>query len=286
MLAGTTDTGYNAHPAAGLALARPRPRIIFLGIPLDPLSMRETLDLADYAMATRVRLQHVAVNVAKIINVRADPDLRRDVMDSDIISIDGMGVFWGARLAGHRIVERVAGIDLMEHLLALCAERGYRPYILGAKQEILNKALRKIRERHPKLVIAGARNGYFKREEEARVVEAIRAARPDCLFVAISSPTKERFTRQYRDYLGVPFLMGVGGSIDVMAGLTNRAPVWIQRIGCEWLYRLCQEPSRLWRRYLSTNSAYAVLLAAELARAHFGRQRLAPGRGSPDSHSD
>jgi N-acetylglucosaminyldiphosphoundecaprenol N-acetyl-beta-D-mannosaminyltransferase len=272
--AGTTDTGYNAPTAANHSISRPRPRITFLGVPLDPLSMRETLDLADYAMATRVRLQHVAVNVAKIINVRADPDLRRDVMDSDVISIDGMGVYWGARLAGHRVAERVAGIDLMEHLLALCAERGYRPYILGAKQEVLDKALRKIRERHPKLDLAGARNGYFNREEEPGIVEEIRATRPDCLFVAISSPTKERFTRQYRDYLGIPFLMGVGGSIDVMAGLTNRAPVWIQRIGFEWLFRMCQEPSRLWRRYLSTNSAYAVLLAAELARAHFRRQRL------------
>jgi N-acetylglucosaminyldiphosphoundecaprenol N-acetyl-beta-D-mannosaminyltransferase len=235
--------------------------------------MAETVALADYAMAHKIRLQHVAVNVAKMITVRSDPDLCRDVLESDIINIDGMGVYWGARLAGHAVPERVAGIDLMERLLALCAERGYRPYILGARQDVLDKAISRICARYPRLQFAGARNGYFTRDEEPAVVEAIRAARPDCLFVAISSPVKERFTRQYRDHLGVSFLMGVGGSVDVMAGLMNRAPLWIQRIGCEWLYRLAQEPTRLWRRYLTTNAAFAVLLAGELLQTRLRLSR-------------
>jgi N-acetylglucosaminyldiphosphoundecaprenol N-acetyl-beta-D-mannosaminyltransferase len=281
-----TESSLSETLAASFPGPKRAPRLTFLGVPLDPLSMRETLDLADYAMANRVRMQHVAVNVAKIITIRANPDLRRDVLESDIISVDGMGVIWGARLAGHRLPERVAGIDLMEHLLKLCADRGYRPFILGARQEVLDLALARIRERHPRLRIAGSRNGYFSRDDEPQIVDEIRQSKPDCLFVAISSPIKERFTRQYRDLLGVPFLMGVGGSIDVMAGLTSRAPLWVQRIGCEWLYRLGQEPTRLWHRYLMTNSAFAVLLAAELARTHFGRSRLATGRGFPDHHAD
>jgi N-acetylglucosaminyldiphosphoundecaprenol N-acetyl-beta-D-mannosaminyltransferase len=245
--------------------------------------MEETLELADFAMANRILLQHVAINVAKIVNIRSDFDLRRDVLDSDIISIDGMGVLWGARLAGHAVPERVTGIDLMERLLELCAQRGYRPYILGARQEVLDHAVHVIQKRHPGLVFAGCRNGYFSRDEEPAIVEEIRASGADCLFVAISSPTKERFTRQYRDLLGVRFLMGVGGSIDVMAGLINRAPVWMQRIGCEWLYRLGQEPSRLWRRYARTNSAYALLVAAEVLRARIRRGAVA---FLPHPHSD
>ncbi|HEY0833537.1 MAG TPA: WecB/TagA/CpsF family glycosyltransferase [Azospirillum sp.] len=245
-------------------------RIDFLGVPLDPLDMEETVALIDSALAQRVRLQHVVVNVSKLIGMRQDADLHRDVVESDLINIDGMGIVWGARMLGLRVPARVAGIDLMERVLDLCARRGYRPYFLGAKPAVLEQAVANIRHRHPAIRIAGWRDGYFKREEEESVVEAIRASGADCLFVAISSPMKERFTQLYRDRLGVSFLMGVGGSIDVMAGITRRAPRWMQRAGLEWLYRVLQEPRRMWRRYLVTNSLYLGLLTREVVRARIG----------------
>jgi N-acetylglucosaminyldiphosphoundecaprenol N-acetyl-beta-D-mannosaminyltransferase len=246
-------------------------RIKFLGIPMDSISMEETVNAADEAMANHVRLQHVCINVAKLVNAQHDPNLLRDVMESDIINIDGMGVVWGARLLGQAIPCRVSGIDLMERLLTLCAERGYRVYILGARQEVLDCALASICKRHPELQIAGSRNGYFSRDEELGVVQEIRTSRADCLFVALGSPMKERFTREYRDCLGVSFLMGVGGSVDVIAGVTRRAPRWMRNSGLEWLYRLGQEPRRLWRRYLVTNAKYALLLLVALIGAQSNR---------------
>jgi N-acetylglucosaminyldiphosphoundecaprenol N-acetyl-beta-D-mannosaminyltransferase len=241
-------------------------RIHLLGAPLDLLSMAQTVARAEDAMASGRRLQQVVINVAKLVNMRTDADLRQDVLDSDIINIDGTGILWAARLLGHRVEERVAGIDLMEALIAACARHGYKPYFLGASEAVLEQAMAKLRADHPALQIAGYRNGYFGTEEEAQVVADISNSGAHCLFVAISSPTKERFLRQHRDQLVVPFLMGVGGALDVVAGQVRRAPKWMRHVGLEWLYRLAQEPRRMWRRYLVTNTIFLFLLLGELAR--------------------
>lgn len=246
-------------------------RIDFLGTPLDVLTMPETIALAEQAMRNKTCVQHVVVNVAKFVNMRTDENLRRDVVESDIINIDGMGVVLACRMLGFGNVQRVAGIDIMEELLKLCAEKGYRPYILGAKQDILERAVANIKARYPGIRIAGYRNGYFKREDEPGIVEAIRTSGADCLFVAISSPTKERFTRQYRGALGVSFIMGVGGSIDVMSGMTRRAPLWMQNYGLEWLYRVLQEPRRLWKRYMTTNLKFLFLVTPAILRRAVSR---------------
>ena len=237
-----------------------------MGAPLDLLSMAETVAKAEEAMATGRRLQQVVINVAKLVNIRTDPDLRRDVLESDIINIDGTGVLWAVRLLGHKVEERVAGIDLMLALIASCAKNGFKPYFLGAREEILSQAMARLQTDHPDLRIAGYRNGYFTSEEEEQIVADIRGSGADCLFVAISSPTKERFIHQHRDELGVPYLMGVGGTLDVVAGKVRRAPLWMQRTGLEWLYRLAQEPRRMWRRYLVTNTIFLFLLLGELAQ--------------------
>ncbi len=242
-------------------------RITFMGAPLDLLSMAETVAKAEAAMTSRQRLQEVVINVAKLVHMRTDKDLRRDVMESDVINIDGMGVLWGVRLLGHKVLERVAGIDLMMALIDSCARRGFKPYFLGARQDVLEAAIGRLRADHPGLMIAGSRNGYFAEDEEEAVVRAIRDSGADCLFVAISSPKKERFLHKYRDQLGVPYLMGVGGFLDVVAGKVSRAPMWIRRVGLEWLYRLCQEPRRMWRRYLVTNTIFLFLLVGELGKS-------------------
>lgn len=239
-------------------------RICFCDCPMHALTMDETLAVIDHAIARRRLLQHVAVNVAKLVQLQSDAELRRDVTQSDLISIDGTGVVWGARLAGHRVPERVTGIDLMLALIARCAERGYRPYFLGAEAAVLDEALRRFRARFPALEIAGAHHGYFTDDEEAAVMDGIADAGADCLFIAMSSPRKERLLAAYKTRLGVPFLMGVGGSLDVIVGKVQRAPGWMQRAGLEWLYRLAQEPRRMWRRYLVTNTLYVGLLLREI----------------------
>lgn len=251
----------------GFAAAGPPERPVFLGVPIDPLTMAETLARAEHAIRTRTPLHHVVVNVAKLVSLQHDAELRRDVLESDLINADGMGVVWGARLCGHRIPERVTGIDLMIALLERCAQDGHACYFLGARPDVLERAIANLRQRLPGLQIAGYRDGYFGADEEASVVAAIRAAGADCLFVAMPSPSKERFLRRHRNRLGTSFIMGVGGSIDVIAGVVQRAPGWMQAAGLEWFYRLVQEPRRMWRRYLGTNARYLALLLRELVRS-------------------
>lgn len=235
-------------------------RVDFFECPVDVLTMSETVERARAAMRDRTPVQHVALNVAKFVNMRSDPILRSDVMGSDIIGIDGMGIVLALRLAGFSVKERVAGIDLFQEVLSVCAIDGFRPFLLGATPEVLRRAADAIVSRFPRIQIAGSRDGYFKTEQEPEVVEQIKSSKADCLFIAMPTPRKERFLAAYREALGVPFIMGVGGSLDVIAGHTRRAPRIMQSMGLEWLYRIYQEPRRMWWRYVKTNTLFAGIL--------------------------
>lgn len=235
-------------------------RRTFLDAPMHTLDMLETLGLAWQAMKTQQPLHHTVVNVAKLVTMHSNAELARDVSEADLINIDGAGVVWGARLFGISVPERVAGVDIMQRLFRLCAENGFRPYLLGAEPAVLEAVQRRLLKDHPTLEIAGSRDGYFTAAQEEQVVLDINASGADCLFVAMPSPRKERFLYKYRLVLKPYFIMGVGGSFDVYGGKVKRAPVWVQKIGMEWLYRVSQEPRRLWRRYWDTNREYVRLL--------------------------
>jgi N-acetylglucosaminyldiphosphoundecaprenol N-acetyl-beta-D-mannosaminyltransferase len=240
-------------------------RIKIIGTPVDALSFDETVAMARRAMRERVLTHQVSLNVAKLVKMRSDSMLRDDVLASHIISADGMGIVLAGRLLGQRLRGRVAGIDLMIAVLKVCAEEGFRPYFLGAKREVVEKAVKIACERFPKLMPAGMRDGYFSQKDEAEVVSGIAASKADCLFIAMPTPRKERFLNCYRTVLGVPFIMGVGGSLDVMSGLVTRAPQWMQKTGLEWTYRIYQEPRRMLWRYVSTNSIFAFLFIREFS---------------------
>ena len=250
---------------------RPIVRVQFLGIPIDILTMAETVDRSVQAMRAPKRTQHVAVNVAKIVKARSDKTLWSDLIGSDIVSVDGMGILIGLRLAGLPIAERVPGIDLMENILARCAIEGFRPFFLGATSQVVQSAANNLAQRFPGLQFAGVHHGYFTPDQEADIVEIISASGADCLFIGIPTPRKERFLNNYRDVLTVPFIMGVGGAFDVMAGKVRRAPMWMQRSGMEWLYRVYQEPRRMWWRYLSTNTIFVGLLLQVVRQRLIGR---------------
>jgi N-acetylglucosaminyldiphosphoundecaprenol N-acetyl-beta-D-mannosaminyltransferase len=235
-------------------------RAELFGVPVDALSFDETVQCAITAMETRTCCQHVALNVAKLVNSRHDPELDQDIRQSDIVSIDGMGILFALRLLGVRVPHRVTGIDLFQRLLAECAKRGLRPYLLGATPEVLSDAMAVLKRRYPDLQLAGFHHGYFSLEQEEGICRKIAASNADCLFIAMPTPRKERFMHRFRDRLGVPFLMGVGGSIDVVAGHVQRAPSIVQRVGLEWFYRLAQEPRRLGWRYLWTNTVFLGML--------------------------
>jgi N-acetylglucosaminyldiphosphoundecaprenol N-acetyl-beta-D-mannosaminyltransferase len=244
-----------------------------LGVPVVPATMREAVDWVDHAVSTRERLHVGVVNAAKIVNMRRDPELRDDVLSSDVVFADGMSVVWASRLLGPPLPERVTGIDLMHRILERGQSRGYRVYLLGAKPDVVETATARMRERHPGVEIVGRQHGYFDDAEEEGVASAIAGAKPDILFVAMATPRKERFLSRWSRHLGVPVCHGVGGSLDVMAGKVERAPERWQRLGLEWLYRVKQEPRRLWRRYLVTNSIFVGLVLREAARRAMGRRR-------------
>ena len=246
-------------------------RIELMGCPMDVASMGETVTTIRDAVAARRFTQHVVVNVAKLVNMRTDPQLDASVRACDIINIDGMGVVIGARFLGHDVPERVAGVDLFHALLAMSAREGFSVFLLGAKDEVVSTAAAKVQALYPGLKLAGYHHGYFW-DDEAAMVDTIRASGAQLLFVAITSPRKENFINRWRDQLGVSFVMGVGGTFDVVAGKVKRAPLWMQKYGLEWLYRVIQEPGRMWKRYLVTNVRFGGLLVREKLRQRFGKR--------------
>jgi N-acetylglucosaminyldiphosphoundecaprenol N-acetyl-beta-D-mannosaminyltransferase len=237
---------------------------VVCGCEIDRVRLDEAVAVCEDAIKSRRFVQHMAINVAKLMAMRHDQRLRDGIAQCELVTADGQPVVWASRLLGDPLPCRVAGIDLMERLFALAAERGYRVYILGAKQEILDRAVARLRSEHPQLPLVGYRDGYYAENDEPDVARTIAAARPDMLFVAMSSPRKEFFLGRYRERLGVPFVMGVGGAIDVYAGLHRRAPVLWQKLGLEWLFRVLQEPQRLGRRYLTTNTQFLGLMVREM----------------------
>jgi N-acetylglucosaminyldiphosphoundecaprenol N-acetyl-beta-D-mannosaminyltransferase len=237
-----------------------------LGCRLDRVVMSEAVARCEDLLHAGRPARHVSINAAKIVAMENDGRLRRIVHESDLITADGQSVVWASRLVGDPLPARVAGIDLMLELLHLASRKGYRVFILGARQAVLERALEVLRGRYPGLTVAGWRNGYFTPDETPEIVAEITAARPDMLFVAMSSPRKEYFLGGHGAATGVPLMMGVGGAVDVIAGETRRAPVIVQRAGFEWGFRLLQEPRRLFGRYLATNSRFMVKVAAEALR--------------------
>ncbi len=232
---------------------------------MDSATMQETVAAISERVEAGQFTQHVVVNVAKLVNMHRDDELAASVTGCDIINIDGMGVVWGARFLGHDVPERVSGVDLFKELNRMAAKEGFPVYYLGAEDGIVTRAVERMRQEFPGLQIAGYHHGYFWDDEEA-VVEKIRASGARLLFVAITSPKKENFINRWQQGLGVDFVMGVGGTFDVIAGKVKRAPGWMQRAGLEWLYRVIQEPGRMWKRYLVTNSIFAWLLLREKFR--------------------
>jgi N-acetylglucosaminyldiphosphoundecaprenol N-acetyl-beta-D-mannosaminyltransferase len=243
-----------------------------MGSPLDVGTIDETIDFIDERVARHELTQHVVVNVAKLVQMHSDAELRRSVEGCDIINIDGMGIIFGGRLLGLELGERVAGIDLFARLVERSAVRGYPIFLLGATPPVVAEVARRLQAAHTTLRIAGFHHGYFWDDEQA-IVNTIHGSGARLLFVAIASPRKEKFIARWRAALGVDFVMGVGGTFDVVAGVVSRAPGWMQRSGFEWLYRVIQEPRRMWRRYLFTNLSFARMIVTQLIRQRFLRAR-------------
>jgi N-acetylglucosaminyldiphosphoundecaprenol N-acetyl-beta-D-mannosaminyltransferase len=247
-----------------------------LGISIDAFTMAHAVKQCTDALEDGGYMSVGMVNAAKIVAMRQDKQLRDAVSGCRMILADGQSVVWASRLLRVSLPERVAGIDLFQELLAEAARRRNRVYFLGARPDVLQQMLKEVGSRYPGLSVAGARDGYFQAKEEAAVAAEVRSTGAEVLFVGISSPKKELFLSRWGEATGVRVVHGVGGSFDILAGITRRAPLWYQKHGLEWFYRARQEPLRLGRRYLTTNVSFMALVAGEMLRSR-GRAGTVPG---------
>ena len=238
-------------------------RIKICDIPVDALTMHETIEIIDQAIQDKKAIHHVVINAAKVVHAQKNAELRKSIIDCDIINADGKSIVWAAKLLNKNVPERVAGIDLMESLIKLASTKNYKIFLFGAKEQVVRTVMERYSALYGSNIIAGYRNGYYEKEEEPQIARQIAESGADILFVAMTSPKKEIFLNTYKHVIKTPFIMGVGGSFDVVAGVVKRAPVWMQDAGLEWLFRVIQEPRRMWKRYLTTNSAFIYLVLKE-----------------------
>lgn len=220
---------------------------------VSSLTLEETVHQVEQIIEIGKPTQHVVINASKINLMRNDSNLTAIINECPIINADGASIIWAAKLLGVPVSERVTGIDLFLRLVEIAADKNYKVFLFGAKKEVVAKVEQIFEMQYPTLKIVGKCDGYFDEEDEPTIVADMAASGADMMFVAFSSPQKEFWVNKYLTQLGIPFVMGVGGSFDIIAGITERAPKCFQEHGLEWLYRFIQEPKRLWKRYIIGN---------------------------------
>ena len=225
---------------------------------VNAMSMDETVDAVEEMIERRVPVQHVVINALKVNLMRKDENLRKIVNECPLIKADGASIVLAAKMLKIPLKERVAGFDLFVRLVEEASDKNYKIYLFGAREEVVKKVKAIFERKYPTLQIVGYRNGYFTEADEPEIVKNMAESGADMMFVAFSSPKKEYWIRRYLKELNIPFVMGVGGSFDVIAGTTKRAPLWMQKCGMEWFYRFIQEPGRLWKRYLVGNVSFMI----------------------------
>lgn len=239
-------------------------RHLIFGLYIDAVHMEDVIDQCQRAILARRRLLLGVLNAAKVVTLRKNKVLRDAILDCDLVLADGQAVVWASKLLRKPLPERIAGIDIFERLLQLANEQELSIALLGATPEVLKKVEGAIANRFPRAKIAYRHHGFYKPGEAGQIAVEIAASKADMLFLGIASPKKEIFLATYGSHLDVPVLHGVGGSFDIMAGVTARAPASWQKAGLEWAYRLLQEPQRLWWRYLTTNLGFIRLTLTEM----------------------
>ena len=229
-----------------------------------PITLEETVELVSRRIRAGERGYLCTVNVAILMMMRQDPRLQRFVDNAALVVADGQPLIWGSRMLRRRLPERVAGVELVERLCERAAREGFGVYLLGGRRDVVEKVAERFKAQFPGLQLSGVDDGYFKDDEAKERADAVARSGAKILIAAMGVPRQEWFIEEHWDRLGVPFAIGVGGSFDVLAGLRARAPLVIQRIGLEWLFRLAQEPGRLWKRYLVTNAQFLYLMSREI----------------------
>lgn len=224
-------------------------RVDILGCPVDILTMETAIEHIAECIVQQRHCQVVTANAEILYTAQHDPGLFLTLHDADLVTADGMGVLLAARILNQPLPERVSGVDLVHSLAQHGMRAGWRFYLLGSKPEVLAAAKERLEVLYPGVQIVGSHHGYFGQEDNAAIIDSIRASQPDILLVAMGAPKQDKWLHDYLCKSGASVGIGVGGTFDILAGSVQRAPLWMQRFGLEWLFRLWKQPSR-WRRTL------------------------------------
>ncbi len=245
-------------------------RVSFAGIEIDNLTIQETINEIEELIQKEESSYIVTPNVAHIVLLQKDKEFKKIYQGARLVIADGMPLLWGAKVLGRSLKERVAGSDLLPTFCKSAAKKGYRLFFLGARPGIAARAAEILTQKNRGLRITGTYSPPFgfenDEEENGKIVRMIREAKPDVLFVGLGAPKQEKWIWKYRNRVEVPVSVGVGITFDFIAGTVKRAPLWMQRYGLEWVFRLCQEPGRLWKRYLIGNPIFIWLVLKEFIK--------------------
>ncbi len=235
------------------------PTVPIFGIRVSKVDMAATVSFLTEAVHTREPHQVITANPIMVMAALENPAYMEIMKSAELVVPDGTGVVWAAGYCREPVAERVAGFDLLHELLRQGERYSWKVYLLGSTPEVIQETARRLQLQYPGIIIAGYRDGFFKPEEDEKVVEGIVAARPDLLFVARGADSQEPWIAKYKSQLAVPIMMGVGGSFDVISGKSRRAPKLFQSLRAEWLYRLLKEPTRYKRMLALPKFAVKVL---------------------------
>lgn len=263
--------GVNAidqSPVVGLDQRVSSGKLVLFGLSFDNLPIGEAISRMDNYITSGMPHMLFTPNVAALIQWRRDPRRQRIYYDTDLLTVDGMALVYASRLLGTPVHGSVSGSSLFFEIMSLARTKGYSVFLLGATADVLSEAREQLEKVYHPVRIVGMHNGYFGSERSLEIADLIRDAQPDILLLGMSSPLKEQFAWTYRTHMNVPLILGVGGMFDIMAGRRRLAPGWVRVLCLEWLWRLVQEPRRLWRRYATTNAIFLWLLGGQMFRLH------------------
>lgn len=237
-----------------------RELIEFIGLKLDAISIDQALSKVREFVDSEKYHYQISVNAAKLVYAQKNKRLKQAINSADIINADGVPIHIAVKLMSGRKTSRMGGYDYIDGLAQRYPDIRY--YLLGARQEVVDKVVIRLRNKYG-LNIVGYRNGYFSEQELPHIIDEINTAKADILFLAIGTPAKEYLLHDLRSKLSVKLAVGVGGAFDIIAGQTKRAPLWMQKCGLEWCYRIYQEPRRMWKRYAKTNPVFIWMVLRE-----------------------
>ncbi|HEX4446378.1 MAG TPA: WecB/TagA/CpsF family glycosyltransferase [Polyangiaceae bacterium] len=249
---------------------RARRRVQIGRISIDALRFDEAIDAIDDLVSAGEGGMVFTPNVDHVVMAEEDVRLREAYASADLSLVDGVPVLWAARALGSPLPEKLSGSDLIEPLVARGAERGWRIYLLGGRDGVAARAKQIFEREYPGVRIVGVSSPMVDLSdslaEQESILASIRQARPDLLFLALGAPKQEIWGHRIREAVKPAVILGIGASLDFVAGTASRAPEWVSSVGLEWLYRLAQEPRRLWKRYLVRDPKFVAIVARQAWR--------------------